>query len=172
MEIIFTLSSILQSVTISLGVGCSTLAILNFFSAIADGTIDETERRMMGVVYVVLRVAMVLILVTTFILGVVTYLQTGSLQFAPYVGALWTLIAVLYTNAILMTLHVVPSTIGPSIQASSWYTLGVVTALVPLGLSGFNYGQFFLGYLAAFLLATALVNGFMAYTKRKKRQSA
>ena len=169
MEIIFTLSAILQSVAISLGVGCSTLAILNFFSAIADGTIDETERRMMGVVYVVLRVAMVLILVTTFILGIITYIETSSIAFPPYVGALWTLMAVLYTNAILMTLRVVPSTVGPSIQASSWYTLGGVTALSGIGLTSFNYGQFFLGYLAMFLLFTAIVNGYMAYVKQKKQ---
>ena len=168
MEITFVLFSVLQSVAISLGVGCSTLAVLNFFSAIADGTIDETERRMMGVVYVVLRIAMVLILLTTFGIAAITYSEASLYLFSPYLLGLWTLIAVLYVNALLMTLHVVPSTIGPAIQASTWYTLGVLAALAPLNLVNFSYWQFLLGYFCAFLLATFLINGTMWYLRHHK----
>jgi hypothetical protein len=68
MTAFIVLITILQTFSISLGVGSSTLAIINFFVAIADSKIDETERIMMGVVYTVLKVAMVLILTTTIIL--------------------------------------------------------------------------------------------------------
>lgn len=168
MEILFYFVSVIQSVAISLGVGCSTLAILHFFAAIADGTIDASERRMMGVVYVVLRVAMVLILLTTFILSAITYFETGTIPLTTFAVSLWILISVLYVNAVLMTLHIVPSTIGPAIQASTWYTMGVVTALVPLGLSGYSYVQFILCYIAAFVFAVAVVNGTMAWMKSRR----
>ncbi len=65
MDVIFILVAILQSIGISLGVGSSTIAIVNFFVAIADGKIEPTERKMMQVTYVILRVAMVTILLTT-----------------------------------------------------------------------------------------------------------
>ena len=172
MELSFILISIIQAVSISLGVGCSTLAIINFFAAIADGTIDETERRMMGVVYVVLRIAMVLILITTFTLGLLAYIETGTIQFTVYMAALWTLIAILYTNALLMTRHVVPSTIGPAAQASAWYSLGILLALLPHGLINFSYWQFLLTYICFFVLAISLVNGMMAYLKRRRNQAS
>jgi hypothetical protein len=65
METLFIASSIIQSIGISLGVGSSTLAVLNFFHAIADGTISEEERNFMGITYIVLRVAMGIILISS-----------------------------------------------------------------------------------------------------------
>jgi len=168
MEMILVLVAILQSMAISLGVGSSTLAIVNFFVAIADGKIDVNERRMMGVVYTVLRVAMVIILVTTIIIGVyiIASLDGGSLS--DFIWATWTLVAVLYINAVLMTKKIMPSTVGPALQASTWYTLGICMTLVPLSLSGFTYFQFIIGYAAAIALAVSIVNGMMAILKKKK----
>ncbi len=171
MDIIFVLVAIIQSIAISLGVGSSTLAISNFFVAIADGKIELAERKMMGVVYVVLRVAMVLILITTTILTSYGYYTFSLNTVAPYGVAFFILIGVLYVNAILMTKRIMPSTIGPALQASSWYTMGVLSALLPLGLISFSLLHFILGYLAAFALAAALVNGLMAYLKNKREAS-
>lgn len=168
MEIAFVLTAIVQSMAVSLGVGGSTLAIINFFAAIADGKIDETERRMMGVVYVVLRIAMVAILITSLLLGAFAYAEVGAAVFTTYVGALWTLVAILYINALLMTLHIVPSTIGPALQASTWYSLGAVLALAAQDITNYTYWQFLLSYICAFVLAVAIVNGMMAYLKSKK----
>lgn len=170
MEIIFILTAIVQSVSISLGVGGSTLAILNFFVALADGTIDEGERRMMGVVYIVLRVAMVLILITTAAIAYM-YISAGDDYFMPYTVGYWTLLLVLYANATLMTKRIMPSTVGPALQAATWYTLGILTALVPLRHTNFSYFEFVVGYLAAIALAVAIVNIVMAYAKRKRGQS-
>ena len=65
MEIIIIVIAILQIFSVSLGVGSSTLAVLNFFVAIADGKISDEERNMMGVVYIVLRISMLAILFTS-----------------------------------------------------------------------------------------------------------
>jgi len=166
---IIVLAAILQSVAISLGVGCSTLAIVNFFVAIADGKIDENERKMMGIVYVLLRIAMILILLTTGFIAVVALLGGSTHYLTPFVMGVWTLIAVLFINSVLMTKHIMPSNIGPALQAGTWYTLGVVMALVPLNLSGFSYFEFVIGYLAAIALAVTIVNGAMSYLKSKRK---
>lgn len=168
MDIIFILVAIIQSIAISLGVGSSTLAISNFFVAIADGKIEPAERKMMGVVYVVLRIAMVLILITTTLLTSFGYYTFSLNTVAPYGIAFFILIAVLYTNAILMTKRIMPSTVGPALQASTWYTMGVISALLPLGLVSFSLLHFILGYVTAIALAAAVVNGLMAYLKNKQ----
>ena len=158
----------MQSFAISLGVGASTLAILNFFAAIADGTIDPTERRMMGIVYVVLRVAMVLILVTTLFLIVAEQASNNIGALSAFAFGPLTALAILFSNAILMSLHWMPSTFGPALQAGSWYTLGTLAALKSLQLTNFTYFEFLLGYLAWIVLAVGVVNGAMAWMKAQR----
>ncbi len=170
MEMFIILLAIIFSFAMSIGVGSSTLAIINFFVAINDGKIDETERKMMGLVYIILRVAMVSIFITLSILTAYNVYHRGEAALSPYLFAQWTILAVLYTNAILMTLRIMPSTVGPALQAGSWYTLGTLAALLPLGLTSFSYGQFLLGYAAFILLAIAIVNGTMAILKAKKKE--
>ncbi len=172
MDMLIILAVVLQSLAISLGVGSSTLAVINFFVAIADGTIDVQERKLMGVVYIVLRVAMILILVLAAFIGLLSFADGGMLYFSPFILGMWTLIAMLFLNAFLMTKHIMPSNIGPALQASTWYTLGVVFALVPLGLTGFSYIEFLVGYAAAITLAIAVINGAMSYLKKKNTPAA
>ena len=167
MQTFLVLTAIIQSFSISLGVGSSTLAITNFFAAIADGSISPDERRMMGIVYVVLRIAMVVILISTLIIQALTY---GAIEFVNYNMAQLFVVLILFANAMLMTAHLIPSNFGPAIQAGNWYTLGTLAALVPLGLSQFSLTTFFLAYVTWLVLAVSIVNGIMAIqvAKRKK----
>lgn len=173
MTILFTLIAVLQSFSISLGVGSSTLAITNFFAAIADGTIDETERRMMGIVYVVLRIAMMGILITM-AAQVVLQWYAGTLLFTGPLLAQGLIVAMLFLNAILMTKHVVPSTIGPGLQAGSWYALGALQAMALQGITvaAPYFITFLLAYIAWVVLAIGIVNGVMAVLKSRKQKPA
>lgn len=168
MTFFLTLVAIIQSISISLGTGSSTLAILNFFVAIADGTIDETERRMMGIVYVVLRVAMWMILASTLILVSVDYSTVGLAGISAFTYGQLFALAILFINATLMTAHIMPSTFGPAIQAGSWYSLGGLLALQVQGAVNFTFLQFFLGYTAWIVLAIGIVNGAMAIQKSRR----
>jgi len=169
MSLFITLVAIIQSLSISLGVGSSTLAIVNFFAAIADGTIDETERRMMGIVYVVLRIAMVLILVTSLFLVAIQYSEVGLDGLSAFTYGQLLALAVLFLNAMLMTAHLMPSTYGPAIQAGSWYTLGGLLAIQLQGADTFTFTQFILGYITWIVLAVGIVNGVMAIQKAKRK---
>lgn len=170
MEIIIILLTILFNIALSLGVGSSTLAIINFFVAIADGRINADERRMMGVVYIVLRVSMVLLLLTSLLLMSINVQQAGLITYSPLMIATWILLFVLYLNAILMTIRVMPSAFGPSIQAGTWYTFGVITTLASLGII-FSVTQFVLVYLSFILFITLLVNGTMQYLEYVRKQA-
>ncbi len=171
MSLFFGFITILQTFSISLGVGSSTLAILNFFAAIADGSIDETERRMMGIVYVVLRVAMVTILVTTLLLITREFGPGGLTALTAFSFSQLLVLFVLYLNALLMTAHLVPSTFGPAIQAGSWYALGTLSALQIVGVTNFTFLQFLLGYLAWIVLAIGIVNGAMVLMRAKRERA-
>jgi len=168
MEFIFNVSAVIQMMSISLGVGASTVAITSFFVAIADGHMDATERKMMQPVYVILRVAMGLILVTA-ILKASTEIITfgGNVITSPLLG-IWTMIAVLFINAYLMTVHIMPSSFGPAIQACSWYTLGFVTALISIGVAKFSYLVFLFGYGLFMVAVIAFVNGMIVYLKMRQ----
>ena len=160
MTSIMVTAGILQSIFISLGVGSSTLAILNFFSAISDGNIDQTERRMMGIVYFILRVAMVGILFTTVTLLAPTITSDAS-QLASVSIAQLIIIAVLFVNAALMTMRKMPAKYGPGIQAGSWYTLGIIAALQLQGMVDYAVTDFVIGHVLVMVLAIIGVNVWM-----------
>ena len=119
----------------------------------------------MGIVYIVLRVAMGIILLTTLALSAIQYTQFGPAYFSPFVIGFWVLIVVLFVNAVLMTKHIMPSNIGPALQASSWYTMGIMLALSSLGLYGFSLLAFSVGYAVMITLAVSLVNAIMFLLK-------
>jgi hypothetical protein len=168
MNIILVLVALVQFLAVSLGVGSSTLAVTNFFVAIADGKIDETERKMMGIAYIILRVAMVAILITTGILTTHTLLAVGIGGITTFTLAQISMIVVLYANATLMTLRIMPSTVGPAFQAAAWYALGALGALMALQLTEFTYLQFALSFAADCAANVAITNGLMWYLKAKR----
>jgi len=153
-------AGILQSIFISLGVGSSTLAILNFFSAINDGNIDQTERRMMGIVYFILRISMIGILFTTVTLLAPTIASDVS-QLASVSIAQLIIIAVLFANAALMTMRKMPAKYGPGIQAGSWYTLGIIAALQLQEMVNYTVTDFVIGHVLMMVIAIAGVNLWM-----------
>jgi hypothetical protein len=166
METVTIILSIIQTMSISLGVGSSTMAILNFFKAIADGSIDPVERGFMGITYIVLRVAMVLILLTT--AGLAAIGQVGTEYTNNFILAQFLLTTVLFINATLMTAKVMPSTLGPAIQAASWYALGFTLALLPHGLTNFNFPIFLACYVVFICAVAYLVRHVMAYLAKKR----
>ncbi len=167
MELLILVFSVLLASGISLGVGGSTLAVLNFFHAIKDGKVDVTERGFMGITYTVLRVAMGIVLVSALMLAIMGFSTLGQAYFTGYVAAQSLLIAILFLNSFLMTIRLMPSTFGPAIQASSWYSLGVLSALLPFGITHFNILLFLFIYGTFLFFAISLINSIMAYLKEK-----
>jgi hypothetical protein len=153
--------SLTHSIGITLGVGASTFAILLFLRALSDGVIDASERHLLGAVYMVLRIAMVLIALPLIILsGIWIYQGAGQLLLSPIFLIEWTILAVIVINAILMTKKKMPMWLGPAIAGGSWYSMFLVVEL-PLG--QIAYPLLIVYYIAFVLLF------FAAYTMLRKR---
>ncbi|MFM2374122.1 MAG: hypothetical protein RLZZ234_117 [Candidatus Parcubacteria bacterium] len=165
METILTTAQVLFSLFTSLAVGGSTLAVLSVLHAFKDGALDASERSMLGVIYFVLRVAMGALLV----LAVFLWWMGGAPFTAPLSGfacAAFTMLGVLYVNALLMTLHYMPFKIGPAIQAGAWYTLGSGAALMGAGVR-VSYTMYIVLYLILVLVFAAVISGYMKYYVQK-----
>lgn len=168
METLTIIMTIAQVIGISLGLGSSTLAVASFFKAITDGTIDPSERGMLGVIYIVLRVAMMTILISTVALAFIGYGTMGTAHFTTYVIAQFVLTAALFLNATLMTMRIMPSTFGPAIQAGSWYLLAFGMALSYVGLASFSLSTFILAYAIELVFAFLVINGIMRHLKSRQ----
>src|SRR3989344_6211666 len=132
MIMLFSIVEVLGRMAISLGVGGSTFALIFYFMGKHSAVFHETGRPYQKVVYRVLRIAMALILLTE-IAKIIAYMQSG-VRIQDFLAAdpllfIWTVIAVLFVNPVLMTFHLLPTKIGAAIQAASWYTLGIITAV-------------------------------------------
>ena len=132
MIMLFGIIETVSGMAISLGVGGSTFALIFYFMGKHSAVFHETGRPYQKAVYRVLRIAMVLILLTE-IAKIIAYMQSG-VRIQDFLAAdpllfIWTVIAVLFVNPILMTFHLLPAKLGAAIQAASWYTLGLITAL-------------------------------------------
>jgi len=171
METSIIILTILQAMGISLGVGTSTIALVNFFHAIKDGVIDPIERGFMGLTYIVLRVAMVVIILTVAGLTALGILAEGSAYVTGYELAQVFLTVVLFANASLMTARLMPSKFGPAIQAASWYSLGLLAALVPLGYTtNFSFAGFFFSFVPFVVFMIILIMAIMNIQKRKAQK--
>ena len=156
---------LVHSSAIALGVGASTIAIAGFLTAIADNKFDDSERRIMGVVYFSLRVAMVLIVLFSLL---VMWLEPGF--FGWFTVPMWIMTAVLYINAVLMTKHWISGKLGPAIQAGTWYTLGFLITIYVFDLSVLTLTGFGIFFVIDLLLAILIVNGCMKYLAWKRRK--
>jgi hypothetical protein len=149
---------------VALGVGASSLAISSFLVALNDGSIDQSERRMLKVIYWALRSAMVMIPLTVL---VVTTLKPGILAVLPFI---WIIIIILYLNALQMTFHWIKGIFGPALQAASWYTLGFLLSIELFDLAPLTWTLFVLLYLADIAFFYLLVKVVRAWQTRRTVQ--
>ena len=161
LETITSIALILNASAISLGVGSSTLAITSFLVALNDKKIDASERRMLGVIYILLRIAMIMILLTT--LFIVWQRPTLFGNQTPF---LFTLIVVLYINAFCMTKHWISMKIGPALQAATWYTLGFIVSIHMFALYIITTNSFIALYLIDMIIALAVLQYFLRGAKK------
>ena len=161
METFFIIIEVLKTVSISLGVGGSTIAIALYLGSLSnDGKIDKSERRMLGMVYVVLRLAMILIFITHLVTNIPLYISGGVEALVNPINFIqWLVLFVLYVNALLMTSHIMPDTYGPGIQVTTWYALGIITALSGLYVN-IDVSIFIMTYIVFAIFAIWLIGIF------------
>jgi len=153
MEMLYSAFVIWMMTAVALGVGGSSLAIMSFLVALDDKKIDASERRMLNVIYWLLRTAMVLI---PFTLVVLWLLKPGFLEGIYYVAII---MGVIYLNAAQMTWHLIPGLFGPALQAASWYTLGFLLSIELFDLLKLDWTLFFSLYIFDIIFFYAILWG-------------
>lgn len=146
-----------QMVGVSLGVGASTVAIVQYILAFRDRAIDKSEKPLLHATYLLLRVAMSLILITL-IVQTVSVLSNPQLSLFTIDFAAWLLVIALYANAILMTRHLMPRRIGPALQAATWYTLSLFYYFATNGLGQLAISFYLSTYATIFVVMFLVVN--------------
>lgn len=163
LETIISLVIILYASALALGVGSSTLAATSFLVAISDGNIETSERRILGGIYTTLRIAMVLILATT--LCIVWQVPGFFGDQTPFV---FTLIVILYANAVSMTKHWTSVRFNPALQAATWYTLGFITTIHMFSLFNISLSDFLTLYAVDVAIGVLVVNFFLNRSEKKE----
>lgn len=161
-ETLFAITQVLRQMGVTFGVGASTFALTFFINALEDGTIDQSERRFMHIVYVVLRIGMTLITLSLLLLGAIA-LASGapiSALFSSIYLMELTLIGVIIVNAILMTKHLMPMKFGPVLAGGSWYSLFFVNTL-PLAATAYpTLLVFYAAFLVLFFIVFMVVKSY------------
>ena len=163
LDILLLVLVIIHSSMIGLGIGASTIAITGFMTALMDGTFDESERRIMGVVYLSLRIAMIAIVASS-----LAIMWIKPEFFGSFTTPMWIMIAVLFVNAFLMTKHWISVKLGPAFQAGTWYTLGFFITIYIFDLLPFTLASFGITYVIDLVVAVVIVELFMRYFKGRR----
>lgn len=148
---------IYYNTAISLGVGGSSIVIASFITALSDKKISTEERKLLGVIYITLRIAM------ASIATMLAYISFVAPALMPSLAYVWLMVFVLYINAIFMTKHWISPKFGPALQAATWYTLGFVVVIDAFSLYTVSSFFFFTLYAVDILIALASVNLFLWY---------
>ena len=130
-----TLLSFIGMLGLVLAVGSSTYAITFFQQSILDGRIDDTEKRFLHTVYLILRLGMLLLTISVLWRMVLLTLTDAPLFSDQTLWFQFTLLLAVNINAILMDRHLIPMWLGPAIAGGSWYSYFFSVVLAPLSLT-------------------------------------
>lgn len=120
----------LQQLGMTLGVGASTFAVMFYILGMADGRIDASERAFMRAVYTTLRIGLFLIVVSgAAITGAHLLVGDTAIIAVPAFLFKWILVGIITISGLLMSVHVLPRTLGGIIAGASWYALFIVHTL-------------------------------------------
>lgn len=142
----------------TLGVGSSTYALIFFHQSIMDGVIDDTEKRFLHTVYLLLRAGMFFLFISFATQGYLLATQSGSILVERNTLATQaTLLIVIFINALLMDGRKIPMWLGPALAGASWY--GIFFASV-LDMYHFSYETLLLWYLVLIVVCILLLRFF------------
>jgi FAD/FMN-containing dehydrogenase len=112
---------LLYTMSLTLGVGASTFALVLYIRALEDGVIDASEKRFLQTVYAVLRIGMAGIFFT------LSWSVMFGVSIVPNVTIALLLVGIITVNAVMMTYRLMPMRFGPVIAGGSWYSLFITT---------------------------------------------
>jgi hypothetical protein len=119
----------INTLGMTLGVGSSTYAITFFHQSIADGVIDDTEKRFLHTVYFLLRAGMILLFLSYTSQGYAIMHGLSIPVGNDTLAAQASFLAIIFGNAVLMDKRLIAMWLGPAIAGASWYSIFFASTL-------------------------------------------
>jgi len=139
-----------------LGVGGATLAEVFYISAVKDGGVDASEKRLMHANYTMIRVGTLLVALSGFALVLWWYFIANN-PWPLESGKVWVkniILLVIVVNAILLSRRLVPFWLGASLSFTSWWGAALLGVWKNIS---YSFTEILIGYIAAiFIIALIL----------------
>lgn len=164
------LVNLIHQYAVGLSVGASTFAMVFYYYSLAQGGLDEAQRKLVHIVYFVLRIGMLLIVVAEFAkfqynIQINNYLYWMA---NPEVYMRLTIFSVIVVNAILMHKRLISMWLGPIFAGGSWYAFFFFSVFVDIRWvdTGYSYLTLFTGYLLWLALVGVFLTALRVYLTR------
>lgn len=162
--------NLLHQYAVGLSVGASTFAMVFYYYVVAQGQTHLEQRKLMHIVYFVLRIGMMLIVVSEFVKFEYNYQINNYLYWManPEVYMRLTIFSVIVVNAILMHKRLISMWIGPVLAGGSWYAFFFFSVFVDIRWVDMGYDYFTLlsGYLLWLAAVGVFLTGLRVYLTR------
>lgn len=145
---------------IAIGAGAVTVAVAQSLAAVEDNKISPDEQRLMMVVLITMRMALLLLFATHAFFTAKLYMVFSSdlnyfLPFMNQQSVLWTLIAVLFITFVFIDKAIISRQIGVAAMVPTWYALIFITAwpeTVSVQVDNFVFAFTIFAVLAVFII--------------------
>ncbi len=161
----------LHLVGVVLGVGAATFIEVFLNKLLADKKMDDSEKGVMKVTYIVLRTGLVLSVLTGIGFIVLEYVQgRASLFNDPVFWAKNSIIVILVVNAVLLHLHIMKLRWGSALSFVSWWSAFLLGVFLTNGRQ-FGYVEIMLAYGLAVALGALVLEWIRSYAQRRYARS-
>src|SRR3989344_3490003 len=151
METIGLILFLFQQLGMTLGVGASTFALILHVISDRDGKIEPAERSSLHADATVLRTGLFFIIVSGLLITAAHVLAgEGRIVLEPSFIGKWLLVGIVLMNGLLMSLKLMPLSVGAPLAGGSWYALFLLHNLAP-DIDLLLLGILYLVWLALFI---------------------
>ncbi len=144
---LYYLAQLFRTYTVGLCLGVSTIVLTFYFVFVAKGQAVPAEKRMMHIVFTVLRIGMILVVLSELTSLLYNYHVQNVTYWTenPEFFMRLTVFAVIVANALAMEFRKISMWLGPVFAGGSWYAYFFFSVWIE---TGSNYSTLLLGYLA------------------------
>jgi len=160
-------AQLIRYLAVGLCLGTSTCVMTLYFYLVAKGHTEDAEKKIMHVLYTILRVGMCLALFTEFTNFVYYYHVDNFIYWTdnPELLVRLTIFAVICANALAMQFGKISMWFGPALAGGSWYAYFFFSVWIE---TESEYGSLFAGYLVWLAIVFVFLAGLRLFLTRNQ----